>query len=217
MLRSFACGAVTSRVADRDLARARLLEARDHAQGRGLAAARRAEQRQQLARRDVEADIAHRRDVALHRDGGSAADTRSSRMPIRPRHPPSAPSRLLGGRRAEAAQQRADAGRNDQDDHDDEHREGGGGPERELGHVLEDAHGDQRPADRDQEDRRADRRHRADEHDAEAGEEGRQHQRQRDAAERGDAAARRGSCEASSRLLSIWCSSATVVRMPVGP
>ena len=45
---------VMSLAADMDAARIRHLEARDHAQRRGLAAARRAQQREELAGRDVE-------------------------------------------------------------------------------------------------------------------------------------------------------------------
>ena len=45
---------------DADLARARVLEAGDHAQGRGLAAARRTHQHDELAILDGQADVAHR-------------------------------------------------------------------------------------------------------------------------------------------------------------
>ena len=45
---------------DHDVARGRALEPGDHAQGRGLAAARRAEQADDLAGRDVEIDIVDR-------------------------------------------------------------------------------------------------------------------------------------------------------------
>src|SRR5215212_9055968 len=53
-------------VANPDFASARLLEARAHPQGGSLSAAGGAEQRHQLAGRDIEADIVHGSDVTLH-------------------------------------------------------------------------------------------------------------------------------------------------------
>src|SRR5207302_7378468 len=74
--------------ADKDLARARLLEAGDHSQGRRLAAPRRAEQRHQFAGNHVEAHVAHGRDIALH----LMLETRRNRLePNAGHHPPPRP------------------------------------------------------------------------------------------------------------------------------
>ena len=65
MLRWFAGSVRDVLAAEADAARVGHLEARDHAQRRRLAAARRTEQRQELAGRDVEAHVARRVDLAL--------------------------------------------------------------------------------------------------------------------------------------------------------
>src|SRR5215472_19386017 len=59
---------------------------------------------------------------------------------------------------------------------DHEHGEGGRRSERKFGHVLEDSHRDQIPPDRHQEDGGTDGGHRADEHHAHTGQEGRHDQ-----------------------------------------
>src|SRR3990172_4556466 len=82
-----------------------------------------------------------------------------------------------------------DAGHHREDDGDHEDGEGRRGAERQLRHVLEDAHRDERPVDGHEKDGRADRGHGADEDDAEPREEGRHDERQGDAPE-GHAAAR---------------------------
>ena len=56
MSRYFGSTSVTSRVADQDAAGGHRLQPGDHAQRRGLAAARGAEQHQELAVRDVEVE-----------------------------------------------------------------------------------------------------------------------------------------------------------------
>ena len=56
---------VTSRAAQPHVAGGRLDEARDHAQRRGLAAARGAEQHHELAVGDIERDVAHGVEVAV--------------------------------------------------------------------------------------------------------------------------------------------------------
>src|SRR5216683_3948046 len=72
-----ALGRVVHRLAvDGDAAAARLLQPGDGAQGRGLAAARRAQQGEMLAASDREADAVHRRLVAVTHDQVLHLDTR---------------------------------------------------------------------------------------------------------------------------------------------
>src|SRR6185437_10951606 len=63
-----------------DRARVRLLEARDHAQGRRLARAGWAEQREELAGCDVEVEVLDRDDVAEDLADAAQADRRISRQ-----------------------------------------------------------------------------------------------------------------------------------------
>jgi hypothetical protein len=60
--------------ADQDRPRGRHFEPGDHAQRRGLAAARRAEQRDQLARLDEQRDVVDGRDLALAVDLGDVPE-----------------------------------------------------------------------------------------------------------------------------------------------
>src|SRR5216683_530494 len=90
---------------------------------------------------------------------------------------------LDAARGLEPSERPADARHHDEDDGDDEDGEGGRRAERELRHVLENAHRDERPVDRHEEDGRADRGHGADEHDPEPGKEGGHDERQGDAPE----------------------------------
>ena len=84
--RAVAGRAVTSRSPMSDATFGGEFEAGDHAQRRGLAAARGAEQGDQLAGGDVEADIAHRLDLAeglgdvLEADGLQACSCRRLRQ-----------------------------------------------------------------------------------------------------------------------------------------
>src|SRR5882762_5717758 len=82
---------------------------------------------------------------------------------------------------------RDEDGEADERDHD--HREGRGLAQLEVRDALEDADGDERPVERDEEDRRADRRHPADEEHGHAGQQRRADEGQHDAAE-GHVAAR---------------------------
>ena len=163
---------VTSCAAEADASGVRHLEAGDHPQRRRLAAAGGAEQRQELARAHVEHDVARRVDLAL--DAVRVALRHAVDVARRSVPPSSASSSEHAGHRRGAGRAEAGAARgrsaaittNTITTTSTENA--AAGPERELGDVLEDLDGDERPADRHQEDRRADRRHRADEHDAAA-------------------------------------------------
>ena len=202
-------------------ARVGLLEAGDHAQRRRLAAARRAEQRQQLARLDVEADVAHGVDLALHACGRSA--WRRRRAGCRSDRPCASASRgSCGLRRRPPARAGAPAAALRPVDRRRTRRRSRTprtpppGPSDSsvmfsrmrtvisvqpietrkivaLIAVIERMNTTPRPAKNAGSD-----------------------QRQRDAAEGRAAAARRGSARPPPGCVSICCSSATVARMPVG-
>ena len=82
MSRSFGGTSLTTSPSDPDLAVGDLLEARDHAQRRRLAAARWADQNHELLVGDVEVDAAHRFGVVEVLDDVAERDLRHGAQPL---------------------------------------------------------------------------------------------------------------------------------------
>ena len=80
MSRSFGGTSLTIVAADEDVAAGDVLEARDHAQRRRLAAARRADEHHELVVGDLEVDAAHRLDLIVLLDDLAQRDFRHGRI-----------------------------------------------------------------------------------------------------------------------------------------
>ena len=190
--------------ADQDLALARHLEAGDHAQGRGLAAAGGAEQGHELARLDGEGDVVHGRDgaVALGHvaefDGGRLL-CRAERLAVRGRDIVSwTAARTAMGRSAPRRPRRrsptASWIAHDGDQHDDDEHGGIGDGEAELARLdaADDIGRRHVVLGGDEEDHGAHRGHGAHEGIDERGDDGRPQQRQHHAAHGGGRARAQG-------------------------
>ncbi len=133
---------------DEDASPVRSFEAGDHAERCRLPAARGTKQREKFSGRHLQADVLHGRNLALDPVEEGLVDLfKTDADRFHERLPPENVGHIRRAGLPEEAEKQADRPDYRKDDEDDEDRKGRRHPQLQLGHLLEDPDGDQRPVD----------------------------------------------------------------------